>query len=251
LSDTARNNLDTEVARGFGEEWSRFRQDENSLPQEERAQIFEDYFRIFPWHLLPTAGGVGIDVGCGAGRWWMNVASGSNTCTCSRPWRWRRKICVLQVTSASTPIALPTAAKLSRFRLLARRSSSRSGCAGGARSHRRQAQARCTAFGLSLLRIENRPSWYRWLWRVSKLGRLVISRLPYSLRFVVSNAVAGLVYWPLACGAKVLCRFGVPPQSLPLGWYSDKSFHVMCTDAYERLARVSSSVLRARRWRGC
>ena len=31
-----------------------------------------DYFHIFPWQLLPL--GVGIDVGCGTGRWSMLVA---------------------------------------------------------------------------------------------------------------------------------------------------------------------------------
>jgi ubiquinone/menaquinone biosynthesis C-methylase UbiE len=40
----------------------------------QRRQIFEDYFRVFPWGLLPVGGGVGIDVGCGTGRWATLVA---------------------------------------------------------------------------------------------------------------------------------------------------------------------------------
>ena len=42
--------------------------------EQQRQKIFDDYFRIFPWHLLPPGGGVGIDVGCGTGRWSMLVA---------------------------------------------------------------------------------------------------------------------------------------------------------------------------------
>lgn len=32
------------------------RQDERSLAREESQAIFEGYFRIFPWHLLPPGG---------------------------------------------------------------------------------------------------------------------------------------------------------------------------------------------------
>src|SRR3984885_13839660 len=70
----ADNNVDQRVARGFGEEWSTFRQDEDHLSDQQRRDIFADYFRIFPWAVLPPGGGVGIDVGCGTGRWSMLVA---------------------------------------------------------------------------------------------------------------------------------------------------------------------------------
>src|SRR6266704_3434549 len=70
----ADSNLDLRVARGFGREWSSFRQDEDHLSQQQRQEIFDDYFRIFPWRLLPSSGGVGLDVGCGSGRWSMLIA---------------------------------------------------------------------------------------------------------------------------------------------------------------------------------
>ena len=38
--------------------------------------------------------------------------------------------------------------------------------------------------------LDNRPAWYRALWRLSNLGRLIISRLPHRLRFVVSQTIA-------------------------------------------------------------
>src|ERR1700722_9999821 len=74
LPSGASDNLDLKVARGFGEEWSTFRQDEDHLSEQQRRDIFDDYFRIFPWQMLPPGGGVGIDVGCGSGRWSMLVA---------------------------------------------------------------------------------------------------------------------------------------------------------------------------------
>ena len=67
-------NVDADVARGFGKEWSTFRQDETSLAREQRETIFQNYFQIFPWQLLPAGGGIGADVGCGTGRWATMVA---------------------------------------------------------------------------------------------------------------------------------------------------------------------------------
>jgi len=51
--------------------------------------------------------------------------------------------------------------------------------------------------------FDNRPLWYRILWRLSGLARNVISHLLHGLRFVVSQIIAVLVYWPLARLAKV------------------------------------------------
>src|SRR5581483_11373884 len=82
--------------------------------------------------------------------------------------------------------------------------------------------------------LDNRPAWYRALWRISNAARLIISRLPHPLRLVVSQIIAALVYWPLAQLARLLSGAGLSVQSLPLSYYADKSFYVMRTDAYDR-----------------
>lgn len=41
------SNLGLKVARGFGREWSTFRQDTDHLPQLQRQEIFDDYFEFF------------------------------------------------------------------------------------------------------------------------------------------------------------------------------------------------------------
>src|SRR5258708_19372901 len=71
MNDVTRN-VDTNVAAGFGHEWSTFRQGENELSAIDREAIFQSYFRIFPWDDLPPDP-VGIDVGCGSGRWSVMV----------------------------------------------------------------------------------------------------------------------------------------------------------------------------------
>jgi hypothetical protein len=74
----------------------------------------------------------------------------------------------------------------------------------------------------------------RSLWALSNGVRLVVSRLPHRMRFIVSDAIAAMVYWPLVRLSALLARFRSANQSLPLSWYADKSFYVMRTDAYDR-----------------
>jgi ubiquinone/menaquinone biosynthesis C-methylase UbiE len=238
---SADNNLDPQVTRGFGQEWSTFRQDQDHLSQQQRQDIFDDYFRIFPWHLLPPGGGVGIDVGCGTGRWSMNVAP------------FVQHLHLLDASSEALAVAKENLSFAKNVSFHAKSvaeiplppNSLDFAYSLGVLHHVPNTQAAIEAIadklkpGAPILvylyyAFDNRPAWYRLLWRVANLGRLVVPRLPHSLRLVVSYAIAALIYWPLARGAGVLSRLGISPPSLPLAWYANKSFYVMRTDAYDR-----------------
>jgi ubiquinone/menaquinone biosynthesis C-methylase UbiE len=82
--------------------------------------------------------------------------------------------------------------------------------------------------------FDNRPRWYRAIWHVSNIARIVIARFPHPIRFALSQFLAVTVYWPLARVARLLEFFGVSSQLVPLAWYRTKSFYVMRTDAYDR-----------------
>ncbi|MGD0023419.1 MAG: class I SAM-dependent methyltransferase [Xanthobacteraceae bacterium] len=237
------NNLDLQVAKSFGQEWSRFRQDEDHLPHKQREEIFDGYFRIFPWNLLPPGGGVGIDIGCGTGRWAMLVAP---------------RVAHLHLLDAS-PQALAVARKNLNFAtnvsfhaesvaaIPLPSNSLDFAYALGVLHHVPDTQAAIDAIadklkpGASFLiylyyALDNRPAWYRVLWRVSDVARLAVSRLPHPLRLVISQTIAALIYWPLARTALLLSRVGVSPKFLPLSYYADKSIYVMRTDAYDRFS---------------
>src|SRR5262249_17409459 len=235
------NNLDLEVTRGFGREWSAFRQDSNHLSQQQRQAIFDDYFRIFPWHLLPADGGVGLDVGCGTGRWSVPVAprvqhlhlldpSAEALSVAKENLRGMNNVSY-HLNSVAT-IPLPPKSLDFAFSL-------------GVLHHVPDTEAAIVAIADKLranapfllylyYALDNRPIWYRLLWRLTNLARLVISRLPHPLRLVLSQAVAALIYWPLARVARFVSRRGRSASALPLSYYADKSFYVMRTDAYDR-----------------
>jgi SAM-dependent methyltransferase len=78
--------------------------------------------------------------------------------------------------------------------------------------------------------FDNRPLWFKALWRISDGVRRVISSLPFPLRYTLSQIIAFCVYWPMARAAKYL----PVPASWPLSAYAHRSFYVMRTDSLDR-----------------
>jgi SAM-dependent methyltransferase len=226
------------VVEGFGREWERF--DQRALDGGEAQQLFEKYFAIFPWKDLP-AQAVGFDAGCGSGRWARLVAP---------------KVGVLHCVDASEQA----------LRVAARNLEDRSNC----RFHlatldRMPLQDSSMDFGYSLgvlhhipdtaaaLRdcvvklkpgapflvylyyaLDNRPAWFRALWRISEVPRAVVSRCPFTVRKTLCDVAAALVYWPLARTAMTLERANRQIRHFPLAAYRNQSFYVMRTDALDR-----------------
>jgi len=241
MQASADNNIDLQVARGFGHEWSSFRQDKDHLSQQQRQEIFDDYFRIFPWRLLPSSGGVGLDVGCGSGRWSMLIAPRVEHLHLLDPSPEALEVAEQNLRSAKNVsyhlhsvanIPLPSRSLDFAFSL-------------GVLHHVPDTEAAIAAIADKLkpnapfliylyYALDNRPIWYRLLWRITDLARFVVSRLPHPLRLAISQSLAVLVYWPLARLARFLTKHGRSATALPLSYYADKSFYVMRTDAYDR-----------------
>jgi SAM-dependent methyltransferase len=82
--------------------------------------------------------------------------------------------------------------------------------------------------------FDNRPWWFRMLWRTTDAGRRVICRLPVRMRYLVCDFIALTVYWPLARVARLLESARIMPKTWPLAWYRDRALYVMRTDALDR-----------------
>ena len=98
--------------------------------------------------------------------------------------------------------------------------------------------------------FDNRPAWYRLLWRVSDAMRRVISGLPYPFRYATTQLLAAAVYWPLARFARLAERCGFEVGSFPLSYYRTRSYYAMRTDALDRFGtrlekRFSAAEVRA------
>ena len=83
-------------------------------------------------------------------------------------------------------------------------------------------------------RFDNKPSWFKATWAISDIARKIISNLPYSLKFVISQFIACSIYYPLARLAKLLEIFKINVSNFPLSEYRSKSFYIMRTDSLDR-----------------
>ncbi len=239
MNDFTRN-IDPNVAAGFGHEWSTFRQSEGELSTVDREAIFQSYFAIFPWNELPPDP-VGIDVGCGSGRWSVMVAP---------------KVGHLHLLDASEDALdvarqnLAGAANVS-FHLASvgniplEDNSLDFAFSLGVLHHVPDTAAAIRAVAAKLkvgapfliylyYALDNRPWWYRAIWQFSNFLRVIISSLPPTARLIISQIIAVVVYWPLARLAAIVERAGFSPSAIPLESYRDRKFYVMRTDAYDR-----------------
>jgi ubiquinone/menaquinone biosynthesis C-methylase UbiE len=233
-------NIDSEVAAGFGHEWSTFRQSDDELSSADREAIFQSYFHIFPWNELPVDP-IGIDVGCGSGRWSVMVAP---------------KVGHLHLLDASADALAVARQNLANLTNVSFHFASVGDIpiddgsldfafSLGVLHHVPDTMAAICAVATKLrvgapfliylyYALDNRPRWYRAIWRLSNALRAIISPLPPTVRLIISQIIAAIAYWPLARFAAMVERAGLSPVAIPLESYRNRKFYVMRTDAYDR-----------------
>lgn len=231
-------NVDCRTVSSFGDEWSRF--DQSALPEVELSRLFEAYFHAFPWNRVPVEA-QGFDMGCGSGRWARLVAPRVGLLHCIDPSAAALAVAraalsgqdnVRFIHASANDVPLPKASLDFGYSL-------------GVLHHVPDAEAALKACasllkpGAPLLvylyyRFDNRPLWFRLIWRISELLRAVVSRLPSSAKFMVTDAVALVVYLPLARLAWLTESLGGDTRNFPLQFYRGASFYTMRTDARDR-----------------
>lgn len=232
-------NIDPATVAGFGEEWDSF--DQVALAESEWHALFDRYFAIFPWDRLPE-NAEGFDLGCGSGRWAAGVAGRIGRLNCIDPSAKALAVCQKRLANHDAvrfyqasvdTIPLPDASQDFGYSL-------------GVLHHIPDTAAAMTDCVRKLkpgapflvylyYAFDNRPAWFRTLWRATDLSRRVIARLPFALRKRVTGGIAAGIYWPLARTAAMLERLGRDVSNIPLAPYRHSSFYTMRTDALDRL----------------
>lgn len=230
-------NIDPTIVEAFGDEWSRLDQSHLSA---DHLKIFERYFRIFPWDSVP-AGAIGFDLGCGSGRWARLVAPRIGTLHCIDPSEAalnvaRRNLadqgnCEFHLASVDE---IPLADGSMDFGYAVGVLQFVPDTAAGVQACVRKLKIGAPFLLYLYYAFDNRPRWFRVLWRTSDLLRVAICRLPYSARYVASQAVAAAIYYPLGRISRALERMGLNVDNIPLSYYKDKSFYTMRTNARDR-----------------
>lgn len=231
-------NLDSTTVEGFGNEWTKF--DQSMLPEAELQELFDLYFGIFPWAALP-AEPVGFDLGCGSGRWASLVADKVATLHCIDASEQALKVarrnlaektnCVFHLASVER---IPLEDGTMDFGYSLGVLHHVPDTFAGIESCVRKLKPGAPLLLYLYYAFDNRPLWYRLIWKTSDIVRRIISGAPWSARLALSQAIAAVVYLPLARIAKWLEAKGKRVGHLPLANYRHRSFYTMRTDALDR-----------------
>lgn len=232
------SNLDQSTVASFGDEWKRF--DQEAMSQQESHRRFLEYFGIFPWHRLPSDA-EGFDMGCGSGRWARFVAARVGRLHCIDPSYDALSVARKVLTGNHNLVFHKASVAASGLSL----ASQDFGYSLGVLHHVPDTAAAIRSCvdllkpGAPLLlylyySFDNRPAWFRALWRLSNLGRLLIHRLPPRSKQLITDLIAIFIYWPLARIASLLESFNFPVDVMPLSYYRSCSFYTMRTDARDR-----------------
>jgi ubiquinone/menaquinone biosynthesis C-methylase UbiE len=236
------NNVDNQVVKGFGYEWSKF--DQSNLSNKELLEIFDLYFSIFPWHLLPE-NPIGFDLGCGSGRWAKIVAPRVGELHCIDPSVKALNVAMRNLIEQQNCIFhlagvdnIPLEDESSDF-----------GYSLGVLHHIPDTEMGLKACVSKLKKeapfllylyyaFDNKPRWYRFIWKISEIVRFVISRSPYFIKYIITQIMACLIWFSLARFSLILEKLGFNVDSFPLSFYRKRSFYVMRTDTLDFATKI-------------
>ena len=232
-----KKNIDDKVVRDFGKEWQAF--NHQNLEQSLLDSAFNSYFDIFPFDDL--ANGEGFDMGCGSGRWAKYVAPRVRFLNCIDP------------SSAALDQAKLNLKNHQNCNFICEGASDNSledhsqdfGYSLGVLHHIPDTSLALKACAMKLktgapfllylyYRFDNKPKSYYLLWKLSDLLRRVISKLPFLVKFSISQIIAIFVYLPLARLAFFAEKIGINVSNFPLTWYRNEPFYILRTDALDR-----------------
>ena len=233
-------NLDQNVIDGFGHEWAAFDYTETETAEALDAQ-FAAYCAPLDLSQFNPETSVAGDFGAGSGRWSSRLApyfsrvyalepSDGASQVLRKKFTGDPKIVVLQETVGANSIpaaSLNLAMSLGVLHhipdtALAIKDVSRSIKPGGV--------FLCYLY----YNLENKPTYYKLIFKGVNLVRRVISASPQSLRRLSATIIAGFIYWPLARLSKVLSKLGINTSNLPLHHYADMPFVMLANDALDR-----------------
>lgn len=230
-------NFDEKTIESFGAEWTKF--DQSLLNNEESIKIFNDYFNIFPWNKINSSS-EGFDMGCGTGRWARFILPKVGLLHCIDPSK------ALEIAKKNLIGFNNTSFQNCIIEEVQLKSNSQDfGYSLGVLHHvpdTQKAINSCVNFlksGAPFLiylyySFDNKPYWYRIIWKLSNIFRLIISITPNFFKNFITDIIAVSVYYPIAKINKILEYLGIETNNFPLSYYKDLTFYTMRTDSRDR-----------------
>jgi ubiquinone/menaquinone biosynthesis C-methylase UbiE len=231
-------NVDPRTVSDFGSEWSVF--DQSDLTHHELQIAFEEYFSLVDWGQISDSPVI-MDVGCGSGRWAVFVAPKAGKMLLVDPAQKALDVARIKMsafkncefhlgTTEELPVEDDSCDFVYSLGVLHHIPDTYSGIEDCVRKLKPGAPFLVYLY----YRFDNRPLWFRALWQISNLARLIFARLPFQAKHFSSAIIAGLIYLPLARTSRFAEKCGMNVSVWPLSFYRQSSFYRMRTDALDR-----------------
>ena len=233
-------NLDQGVIDSFGHEWATYDYGETETSEALDAQFMAYCAPIDLTQFNPKTSSAG-DFGAGSGRWSSRLSphfslvyalepsDGANS-VLKNKFSNDPKIVVLQETVGSNSIPLASLDLAMSLGVLHHIPDTGLAIKDVSRRIKPGGVFLCYLY----YSLENKPAYYKMIFKAVDGVRRVISVLPQILKQLVTSLIAGVVYWPLARLSKVLNKFGINTSNVPLHHYADMPFVMLANDALDR-----------------
>lgn len=230
--------IDKKVIKDFGNEWKNF--DQSTISDKDLTKAFNQYFNIFPKKIL-NKNMEGFDMGCGSGRWSKIIAPLVKKLNCIDPSLEALNVAKKNLINFQN-ISFHNKSVNEKF---LKPNSQDFGYCLGVLHHITETQKgiescynilkKNSPFLIYLYyRFDNKPIWFKIIWKLSDYFRLLISKLPFKIKKKVTFLIALTVYYPLSKISKIISTIGIDVKNFPLSDYKNKSFYFMTTDSLDR-----------------
>ena len=233
-------NLDQGVIDSFGHEWATFDYGEADTSEALDAQ-FRAYCTPLDLNQFDPKKSIAGDFGAGSGRWASRLiphfslvyalepSNGAST-VLKNKFSGESKIAVLQETVGANSIPLESLDLAMSLGVLHHIPDTSLAMKDVSSRIKRGGVFLCYLY----YSLENKPTFYRLIFKGVNAVRHVISVLPQRIKQLVTSSIAALVYWPLARFSKLLRKFGINTSNIPLHHYADMPFVMLANDALDR-----------------
>jgi len=238
--DKRDENLDQGVIDSFGHEWATFDYGKAETSEALDAQ-FQAYCTPLDLNQFDPKKSIAGDFGAGSGRWASRLipyfslvyalepSDGAST-VLKNKFSGEAKIAVLQETVGANSIPLESLDLAMSLGVLHHIPDTGLAIKEVARRIKPGGAFLCYLY----YNLENKPTFYKLIFKAVNAVRKVISGLPQRIKQIVTSAIAALIYWPLARLSKIIGKFGINTSNIPLHHYADMPFVMLANDALDR-----------------
>ena len=241
MSLKKKNNLDKKVIKDFGNEWGSY--DQSAIEDKDLISAFNQYFDIFPKNFLSKESKEreGFDMGCGTGRWSKIIAPYVKKLNCIDPSYEALNVAKKNLYNYKNIVFYN---KDVNEKFLEPNSQDFGYCLGVLHHITETQKGINSCFNLlkknspfliyMYYRFDNKPFWFKLIWKLSDILRGLISNLPFQIKKIITYLIAFFIYLPLSRLSKLLNLINIDVKNFPLSYYKDKTFYFMKTDALDR-----------------